>query len=74
MKHGADINWKNKKGRSLAHRVCDFPERPNEKFIKASLELGLDTEVVDNEGKTPLDCCRSDESPKQMIEIFSSRK
>ena len=69
---GTDINWKNRKGCSLAHMLCNFLSKPREKFIKTAIQLGLDIELLDNEGKAALDCCHSDDHRKQMIKIFNS--
>ena len=59
LNKGASINWCNKKGRNLLHKLCDFTEYCSHRNIDLIKYLvfntGIDVEKKDKEGKTPLD-------------------
>ncbi len=77
IKAGMDINARRENGETVAHEICSGANRYTE-FILGLARHGLDLEIKDNTGRTPLDCFKSKwhNSPQaaQELEAFVAGK
>lgn len=64
---GAPINAKNTTGETALHEAVTWGLKD---LVQTLIELGADTTITDNEGKTPLDCAYERNYP-EIIEILT---
>ena len=64
---GCDVNSVNTQGNTPLHLAVTFVPGPEQvenlkEMLKLLLDLGADTKVVDKNGQTVMDCCKTDEA------------
>ena len=64
---GCDVNSVNAQGNTPLHLAVTFVPGPEQvenlkEMLKLLLDLGADTKVVDKNGQTVMDCCKTDEA------------
>ena len=64
---GCDVNSVNSQGNTPLHLAVTFVPGPEQvenlkEMLKLLLDLGADTKVVDKNGQTVMDCCKTDEA------------
>ena len=64
---GCDVNSVNAQGNTPLHLAVTFAPRPRQveslkEMLELLLDLGADTKLVDKNGQTVMDCCKTDEA------------
>ena len=67
LRAGCDVNSVNTQGNTPLHLAVTFVPGPEQvenlkEMLKLLLDLGADTKVVDKNGQTVMDCCKTDEA------------
>lgn len=65
INYGADISYVNENGQTYLHRTRD--SMLTKTLIAAFIEQGLDVNVADINGRTPVECCSDSESIEIML-------